>query len=102
MSLAAASTARTDHHELRRRVAPLCHVIRLGGVIWIVWASAATLSVFASRAQVAEHYGRFLHVDLAGLTTWGYAMALAIILLDLAIAWLPVLSIWRLFGRYLR
>jgi len=98
MSLAAATQA----DELRRRVAPLCHGIRLGAVIWIVWASVATLSVFASKAQVAEHYGRFLNVDLANLPTWGYVTALAVILLDLAIAWLPVLFVWRLFGHYLR
>src|SRR5215813_2292267 len=98
----AATTSATQADKLRRRVAPLCHGIRLGAVIWIVWASVATLSVFASKAQVAEHYGRFLNVDLANLPTQGYVTALAIILLDLGIAWLPVLFIWRLFGHYLQ
>ncbi len=100
MSLAA--PLRAENHELRRRVAPLCHAIRLSAVIWIVWASAATLSVFASKAQVVEHYGRFLQVDLADLPTSGYVMALAVILLDLAVAWLPVWFVWRLLGHYLR
>jgi len=102
MSLAPSSSTPAANDELRRRVAPLCHGIRLSAVVWIVWASAATLSVFASKAQVAEHYGRFLHVDLTNLPTSGYVMALAVILLDLAIAWLPVFFIWRLFGHYLR
>src|SRR5262245_57732811 len=102
MTLAPAPTQQADHDALRRRVAPLCHAIRWSAVVWIVWASAATLSVFASKARVAEHYGRVLHADLAGLPTSGYAMALAIILVDLAIAWIIVVFVWRLFGHYLR
>src|SRR5262249_41905659 len=102
MSLAPASSMRANDSELRRRVAPLCHLIRLSAVIWIVWASAIALSVFSSRIQVADHYSRFLHVDLGNLPTSGYVMALAIILVDLGIAWLLVVFIWRLFGHYLR
>jgi hypothetical protein len=94
--------SQVQDYALRRRVAPLCHAIRLSALTWIVWASAATLSVFWRKASVAEHYGRVLHVDLAGLTTSGYAMALAIVLVDLAIAWMIVVFIWRLFGHYLK
>jgi hypothetical protein len=102
MSLAPGATPRANDSELRRRVAPLCHIIRVSAVIWIVWASVVAVSLFASRAQVAEHYGRFLNVDLAGLPTPGYLLALAILLTDLGIAWLPVIFLWRLFGHYLR
>jgi Protein of unknown function (DUF2975) len=102
MSLAPASINQAGDNELRRRVAPLCHAIRLSALVWIVWASAVTLSVFASPTRVAEHYGHFLKVDLTTLPTWGYVTALAIILVDLAIAWLIVMFVWRLFGHYLR
>ena len=102
MSLAPVSTAQAGNGALRRRVAPLCHAIRLSALVWIVWASAVTLSVFASPIRVAEHYGQFLKVDLTTLPTWGYVTALTIILVDLAIAWLVVVFIWRLFGHYLR
>jgi hypothetical protein len=102
MSLAPAPTDQAGNNKLRRRVAPLCHAIRLSALIWIVWASAVTLSVFASPDRVADHYGHFLKVDLTTLPTWGYVTALAIILVDLAIAWLIVVFIWRLFGHYLR
>src|SRR5262245_49340135 len=95
-------TTPAGNDALRRRVAPLCHAIRLSAVVWIVWASAATLSVFATKARVAEHYGRVLHADLGGLPTSGYVTALAIILVDLAIAWIIVVFVWRLFGHYLR
>jgi hypothetical protein len=102
MSLATAPTAHADTEKLRRRVAPLCHAIRWGAVAWIIWASAATLSVFGSRVTVAEHYGRFFQADLTGLPTLGYSMALAVVLVDLAIAWFIVVFIWRLFGHYLQ
>jgi hypothetical protein len=102
MSLATAAASQAHENVLRRRVAPLCHVIRLSALAWIIWASAATFSVFASKASVAEQYGRVLHVDLSGLATSGYATALAIVLVDLAIAWMIVVFIWRLFGHYLK
>jgi Protein of unknown function (DUF2975) len=102
MSLAPASTVQVGNDVLRRRVAPLCHAIRLSALAWIIWASVGTLSVFGSPARVAEHFGRVLNVDLTNLPTSGYAMALTIILVDLAIAWLIVVFIWRLFGHYLR
>jgi Protein of unknown function (DUF2975) len=102
MSLAPASTVQAGNDELRRRVAPLCHAIRLSALAWIIWASVGTLSVFGSPVRVAEHFGRVLNVDLTNLPTSGYAMALTIILVDLAIAWLIVVFIWRLFGHYLR
>jgi hypothetical protein len=90
------------NQALHRRVAPLCHIIRLCALVWIIWATTATLMVFASPERVAAHYGRVLNVDLTGLPLSGYALALVIIVLDLAIAWLIVLFVWRLFGHYLR
>src|SRR5262245_20239547 len=102
MGLAPATTSQGYNNELRRRVAPLCHAIRLSALVWIIWASATAFSVFGSKVRVAEHFGRFLHADLTRLPNWGYVMALAIILVDLAIAWIIVLFIWRLFGHYLR
>jgi len=71
-------------------------------LLWAVWATAMTLMVFASPDRVAEHYGQFFKVDLTSLPTTGYALALLIIVLDLALAWLVVVFIWRLFGHYLR
>jgi hypothetical protein len=102
MSLASAPTSQTDNDGLRRRVAPLCHAIRWCAVVWIIWASAATLWVFGTPSRVADHFGRIFNVDLSNLPTSGYAIALAIILVDLAIAWLIVAFVWRLFGHYLR
>ena len=93
---------RGDHRALARRITSLCHAIRWGALLWAVWATALTLSVFASPDRVAEHYGRFLKVDLTNLPTSGYALALLIIVLDVALAWLVVVFIWRLFGHYLR
>jgi hypothetical protein len=102
MSLAPASVGQAGNNELRRRVAPFCHAIRLSALGWIAWASAVTLSVFATPTRVAEHYGHFLKVHLTTLPTSGYVTALAIVLTDLAIAWLIVVFVWRLFGHYLR
>lgn len=102
MSLASAASSESKDDALRRRVAPLCHAIRFAALAWIIWASLVTFSVFASKTSVAEHYGKVLHVDLSGLTMSGYGLALAIVLIDLAIAWMIVVFIWRLFGHYLR
>jgi hypothetical protein len=102
MSLASTPALHTDIDGLRRRVAPLCHAIRWCAVVWITWASAATLWLFGSPSRVAEHFGHVFNVDLSNLPTSGYVMALAIVLVDLAIAWLIVAFVWRLFGHYLR
>src|SRR5262245_36145051 len=102
MTVASPSTAQAGNDELCRRVAPLCLAIRWSALVWIIWASVGTLSVFGSAARVVEHYGRVLNVDLTNMPTSGYAMALSIILVDLAIAWLIVVFIWRLFGHCLR
>ena len=102
MRLAPAATSQACNNQLRRRVAPLCHAIRLSALVWVIWASVVTFSVFGSKVGVAEHYGRVFHTDLASLPMRGYVMALSIILVDLAIAWIIVVFIWRLFGHYLR
>ena len=91
-----------DHPALTRRIASLCHVVRWSALLWVASATAITLMVFANPDRVAEHYGRFFNVDLTNLPTSGYAMALLIIVLDLALAWLLVAFIWRLFGHYLK
>ena len=91
-----------DHRALTRRIALLCHAIRWSALLWAVWATAMTLTVFASPDRVAEHYGRFLKVDLTSLPTSGYGLALMVIVVDLGLGWLVVVFIWRLFGHYLR
>ena len=92
----------TDHRVLTRRIASLCHAIRCSALLWGVWATAMTLMVFASPDRVAEHYGRFFKIDLTNLPTSGYVLALLIIVLDVALAWLVVVFVWRLFGHYLK
>jgi len=99
---AASASPHPHHRALTRRIASLCHAIRCSALLWALWATAMTLKVFASRDQVAEHYGRFFNIDLAQLPMSGYALALLIIVLDLAFAWLVVVFVWRLFGHYLR
>ena len=102
VSSTASTSPQPDHRALTRRIASLCHAIRWSALLWAVWATATTAKVFASRGRVAEHYGRFFEVDLTNLPTSGYALALLIIVLDVALAWLVVVFIWRLFGHYLR
>src|SRR5215470_609050 len=96
------SRRHADHASLPRRIAWLCHLIRWSALLWAAWATAMTVMVFASPDRVAEHYGRFFNVDLTNLPTSGYVLALLIIVLDLALAWLVVVFVWRLFGHYLR
>ena len=102
MSIAPGLNPQVQNQALHHRVAPLCHIIRLSALVWIVWATAATLMVFASPERVAAQYSGVLKIDLTSLPLSGYAMALLIIVLDLAIAWLIVVFVWRLFGHYLR
>ena len=102
MSSTRSTRPHADHRALTRPIAALCQTIRWSALLWAVWATAMTLMVFASPDRVAEHYGQFFKVDLTSLPTTGYALALLIIVLDLALAWLVVVFIWRLFGHYLR
>jgi hypothetical protein len=91
-----------DHPALTRRIAWLCHVIRWSAVLWAAWGTAIPLMIFSSRDRVAAYYGRLLNVDLSNLPMSGHALALLILLVDVALAWLVVAFIWRLFGHYLR
>src|SRR5215813_7333393 len=93
---------RFDMSEVNRRVALLCHAIRWSAVTWGLWVTAAVLMLYASPDRVVDHYGRALKVDLGHLPASGYLVALTIIVFDLALAWLVVVFVWRLFGRYLR
>jgi len=92
----------SESRALHHRVAPLCHAIRWSAVAWGLWVTSAGLMLYASPNRVTDHYGRALKVDLGHLPASGYLMALTIIVLDLALAWLVVVFVWRLFGRYLR
>src|SRR5215468_1121188 len=102
MSSEPSEVLRPEANGLHRRVAPLCHAIRWSAVGWGLWATVSALMVFAGPDRVGEHYGRTLKVDLGQLPVSGYAMACTIIVLDLALAWLVIAFVWRLFGRYLR
>src|SRR5215813_3954526 len=102
MSSTPSTRLHVEHQALTQRIAPLCHAVRWSALLWAVWATTMTLMVFASPDGVAEHYGRFFNVDLTNLPTSGYALALLIIVLDIALAWLVVVFVWRLFGHYLR
>jgi hypothetical protein len=93
-------TPKLDAAALHRRVAPLCHAIRWCAVAWGLWATVTVFMLFAGPDRVAENYGRALKVNLGQLPTAGYVMALAIVVLVLALAWLVVVFVWRLFGHY--
>lgn len=91
-----------EHKDLTLRIAWLCHAIRWSALVWAGWATAMTLTTFASVDQVANHYGRFFGLDLTNLPMSGYVLALLIVVLDIFLVWLVVVFIWRLFGHYLR
>src|SRR5215470_7386821 len=87
--------------DLRERIAWICHGVRLAAVAWIVWIIVMVLVTWSNKAAVLEAHGRLLAMDLSGVSSAAYAVACAIVAVDLAVVALIVFCIWRLFATYL-
>jgi len=93
-----ASAAPTD---LRSRIGWICQAIRIGAVIWIIWVVILVVMVWSDRSAMLVNYGRFLGVDLSGVSTRQYASAFALGLVDCAVAGGVPFCLWRLSATYL-
>jgi hypothetical protein len=100
-----ASTETADerpHAALRRKIAWLCHLVRLLALGWAIWTLVANLWVWIDPQKTASMIGHYLNADLGVLSpsqvAWGFALQ--------AVAWIPTgavaYCIWRLFGTYLQ
>src|SRR5262245_38177844 len=93
-----ASAAPTD---LRSRIGWICQAIRIAAVVWIAWVVVIVVMVWSDRTTMLENYGRFLGVDVGGVSTGRYALAFALGLFDCAVAAGVPFCLWRLSGTYL-
>lgn len=98
-----AATVSDDRHDiLRSRIGLMCRVIRAAALIWFVWAAIRSISNWLSLSAVKDSWGRYLHLDLNGLPFSHHMTAFAVVLVDLTLAGVVVVFLWRLFGCYLR
>lgn len=99
----ASAAAHPDMHAaLSRRLAPLCHAVRLSAAAWIVWVAFVTVRHWSDAAEIARGYGHYLKLDLSRLPASDHAIAFAMVLADVAVAAVVVVFVWRLFAHYLR
>jgi hypothetical protein len=103
----ALDTVPASQSLLRARISWLCHLIRGAALLWAGWILVSIVwSWYRSgpdiAVKIAEGLGRFLNVDLSGLSNAQvmatFVGALGLWLFDAAI----VYCIWRLFGTYLQ
>ncbi len=83
------------------RLTLVSHAIRLAAVVWIAWALYAVVSYWTDTATFERGYGRLVGADISGASATQQYGALAIMLVDWALAALVAVSVWRLFGHFL-
>src|SRR5262245_47374148 len=97
----ATGALRPGPSDLRARIAWICHGVRIAALVWIAWIVVMVVVTWSNKAAILEAYGRMLGVDLANVSTAGYAVACAIVAADLAVLAVIVFCIWQLFTTYL-
>jgi hypothetical protein len=90
-----------DPSDLRSRIAWICHALRIAAVVWIGWGLALLVIIWGDRARVTEAWGQLFAVDLSGISDARYAVAFAVAVVDLAVAAVVAVCLWRLAATYL-
>jgi hypothetical protein len=90
------------HAALRRKIAWLCHLVRVAALGWAAWMLFAMLRVWADPTRTVNIVGNYLKADLGVLSSSQIALGFA----TYVVAWIPIgavaYCIWQLFGTYLR
>jgi hypothetical protein len=87
---------------LHARIGWLCHLIRAAAAARAMWQLALLGWYWRDSAAIAHAYGAFLKVDLSGISTAQYALAVAGNLAYWALQAAISYCIWCQFGTYLR
>jgi hypothetical protein len=86
--------APAPHATLRRRIAPLCHLVRVAAVLWVLWNLVNIINNL-------ENLRRVLKVDWRSLDAQ-FAAVLVVSLTTLLFIIATGYCVWRLFGTYLQ
>ncbi len=86
---------------LRRRIAWICHALRLAAVLWFAWILVLVVTVWSNKASVLDAHSLWLSENLSDVSSARYAMAFAIAILDSGLAALVAFCIWKLSSTYL-
>jgi hypothetical protein len=87
---------------LRAQIGWLCHLIRAAAAARAIWLLVVLAWYWSDSAAIVQGFGRFLKVDLSGISTAQYALAVAGNLAAWALQAAISFCIWCQFGTYLR
>jgi hypothetical protein len=87
---------------LHARIGWLCHLIRAAAAARAMWLLAVLAWYWSDSAAIARGFGTFLKVDLSGISTAQYALAVAGNLAGWALQAAISYCVWCQFGAYLR
>jgi hypothetical protein len=87
---------------LRAQIGWLCHLIRAAAAAYTIWQLAILAWYWSDSAAIVRGFGRFLKVDLSGISTAQYALAVAGNLVGWALQAAICYCIWCQFGTYLQ
>lgn len=87
---------------LRARIGWLCHLIRTAAAAYAMWLLAVLAWYWSDSATMVQRFGTFLKVDLSGISTTQYALAVAGNLAGWALQAAISYCIWCQFGTYLQ
>jgi hypothetical protein len=87
---------------LRARIGWLCHLIRVAAAAYAMWQLVVLTWYWSHSARIVQGFGKFLKVDLSGISTAQYALAVAGNLAGWVLYAVISYCIWRQFGTYLR
>src|SRR5215472_7868202 len=54
--------------DLRHRIGWICHAIRIGAVLWIIWLLAFAVYYWSDKAQILKNYGLIFSIDLGDVS----------------------------------
>ena len=58
--------------DLRHRIGWICHAIRIGAVLWIIWLLAFVVYYWSDKAQILKNYGLTFSIDLGDVSASRY------------------------------
>lgn len=86
---------------LRRRIALLCHVVRVAAAVWYVWGLGLLIFVLGDRPAQLAKLAKVLELDPRTVSDVDYWSAVGVVAIDAALSAPLVYFIWRVTRAYL-
>lgn len=97
-----AAVSRPDLGLLRNKIGVLCHAVRTMSVAYLVWQLFDMIRFWMDGPRVEATYRRTLKMSVPAISELQRLEAFAIQMLVWLLLLLTVVSIWKLFGGFLR